>query len=192
MAGFGVGIACMTLVLCMVLPPSLAAVYTVGDSSGWTLGVNYDTWASDKTFKVGDTLVFNYGSGSHTVEEVSGTDYSSCTTGNSLASDSTGKTSVDLKTAGTHYFTCGVMGHCGTGMKLAVTVAAAGTTTTTPATVGSTTPTTTTPATGNAPLGTTTTTTPSLYTPDPYSSAAIKAPFAALVFMFATLLSIAV
>uniref|UniRef100_A0A803MEC4 Phytocyanin domain-containing protein n=1 Tax=Chenopodium quinoa TaxID=63459 RepID=A0A803MEC4_CHEQI len=35
---------------------SLATVYTVGDSSGWTIGVDYGTWAASKTFVVGDSL----------------------------------------------------------------------------------------------------------------------------------------
>ncbi|XP_020586018.1 uncharacterized protein LOC110028491 isoform X2 [Phalaenopsis equestris] len=31
--------------------------YNVGDSLGWTTGVDYSTWVSNKTFKVGDKLV---------------------------------------------------------------------------------------------------------------------------------------
>lgn len=69
--------------------------------------------------------MFNYGSG-HTVDEVSASDYKSCTTGNSITTDSSGATTIALKTAGKHYFICGVVGHCGSGMKLEVTVAAAG------------------------------------------------------------------
>ncbi|KAG5612696.1 hypothetical protein H5410_023977 [Solanum commersonii] len=110
--------------MCCVVP-SLAKVYTVGDSSGWGLGVDYTSWASGTTLNVGDSLAFNYPSG-HTVDEVSSSDYASCTTGNSITSDSSGATTIPLKTAGTHYFICSVMGHCGGGMKLAVTVAAAG------------------------------------------------------------------
>ena len=30
--------------------------YTVGDKSGWNLGVDYFSWTSDKTFFVGDNL----------------------------------------------------------------------------------------------------------------------------------------
>lgn len=33
-----------------------AAVFTVGDTSGWSIGSDYSTWASDKTFSIGDTL----------------------------------------------------------------------------------------------------------------------------------------
>ncbi|KAJ4701390.1 putative Blue copper protein [Melia azedarach] len=121
------GAVCVVLVFCMVVP-SLATVYTVGESSGWTMGADYSTWTSGKTFAVGDSLVFNYGSG-HTVDEVSASDYKSCTVGNAITSDNSGATTVALKTAGTHYFICGVAGHCGNGMKLAVTVAAGSPTT---------------------------------------------------------------
>ncbi|OUZ99590.1 Plastocyanin-like [Macleaya cordata] len=113
-------VAACLLVFCFAVP-SLATVYTVGDAEGWTMGVDYSTWASGKTFVVGDTLVFTYGGG-HTVDEVSATDYASCTMGNSISSDSTGAIAVALKTSGTHYFVCGMMGHCDGGMKLAVTV----------------------------------------------------------------------
>ncbi|KAK1604913.1 hypothetical protein QYE76_028586 [Lolium multiflorum] len=102
-----------------------AAKYTVGDTSGWTTGADYTTWASDKKFKVGDSLVFNFAGGAHTVDEVSAADYASCSSANALSSDGSGASTVALKTAGKHYFICGVAGHCSSGMKLVVTVAAA-------------------------------------------------------------------
>ncbi|XP_009373387.1 blue copper protein [Pyrus x bretschneideri] len=112
----------LALVVAMVMVPScLATVYTVGDSSGWASGVDYTTWTSGKTFKVGDSLVFNYGSG-HTVDEVTASDYKTCTLGNSITSDSSGATTITLKTAGTHNYICATIGHCGMGMKLSVTV----------------------------------------------------------------------
>ncbi|KAJ8555595.1 hypothetical protein K7X08_013091 [Anisodus acutangulus] len=120
----GAGIFVLVFFMCCVVP-TLATVHTVGDSAGWALSVNYGTWAKGKTFNVGDSIVFNYPSG-HTVDEVSSSDYEACTTGNSIISDSSGATTIPLKTAGTHYFICGVMGHCSGGMKLSVAVAAAG------------------------------------------------------------------
>lgn len=82
--------------------------------------------------------VFSYSTG-HTVDEVSEIDYKSCTLGNSITSDSSGTTTIDLKTTGPRYFICGIPGHCSTGMKLAVNVASdsstnvgGGTTTPTP------------------------------------------------------------
>ncbi|KAL8030256.1 hypothetical protein ABFX02_14G274600 [Erythranthe guttata] len=142
MAKISDGIGCLMVVLviiCCKIPGVPAASYTVGEASGWSIGADYTTWTSDKTFAVGDTLVFNYAPG-HTVDEVSANDYKSCTTGNAIATDSSGATTVALKAAGPHYFICGVPGHCGGGMKLAVTVAASstgggslsGTTTTSP------------------------------------------------------------
>ncbi|KAM5575550.1 blue copper protein [Rosa sericea] len=138
MAGIGVRIVALVLVFGMVMMPSLAKDYTVGDTSGWATGVDYTTWTSDKTFAVGDNLAFNYGSG-HTVDEVSGSDYKSCTTGNSITSDSSGATTIPLKTSGTHYFICGIVGHCGMGMKLSVTVGS-GSTAAAPAGKGASTP----------------------------------------------------
>jgi len=36
--------------------PTLATVYTVGDTSGWAIGTDYSTWTGDKIFSVGDSL----------------------------------------------------------------------------------------------------------------------------------------
>lgn len=83
-------------------------------------------------------VVFNYGSG-HTVDEVSGSDYKTCTVGNSITSDSSGATTIPLKAAGTRYFICAVVGHCGMGMKLSVNVVGSGSTAA-PSTKGSTSP----------------------------------------------------
>ncbi|WCJ24784.1 Blue copper protein [Euphorbia peplus] len=124
MVSYGIHVIAASVVACMVVAPCVATVYTVGESSGWAMGVDYTTWASDKTFNVGDSLVFNYGGG-HTVDEVSAGDYSTCTVGNSITSDSSGATSIALKTPGTHYFVCAAIGHCGNGMKLALNVKAA-------------------------------------------------------------------
>ena len=46
--------AALLLVSCA--STATAAKYTVGDTSGWTTGADYTTWASDKKIKVGDTL----------------------------------------------------------------------------------------------------------------------------------------
>ena len=37
------------LVLLIAAVPVYATQYTVGDSQGWTSGVDYSTWVSDKT-----------------------------------------------------------------------------------------------------------------------------------------------
>lgn len=59
------------------------------------------------------------------MDEVSAADYAACSSSNALSTDSAGSTTVTLKTAGKHYFICGVAGHCSSGMKLVVDVAKA-------------------------------------------------------------------
>ncbi|GKV12716.1 hypothetical protein SLEP1_g23834 [Rubroshorea leprosula] len=101
-----------------------AVNYVVGDSSGWTQGVNYATWAQGKTFNVGDTLLFTYGS-THAVDEVSESDYNNCVVGNALSTHNDGNTTITLSKAGSMYFICPTAGHCTGGMKLAVSVVSA-------------------------------------------------------------------
>ncbi|XP_027094225.1 blue copper protein-like [Coffea eugenioides] len=181
------GILCLILIAFAAVP-SWATDYTVGDTSGWALGIDYTSWTGGKTFKVGDNLVFNYAT-SHTVDEVTQSDYGTCAVGNAISTDNTGATTIPLKTPGTHYFICGVVGHCGGGMKLSVTVTGGGPTASPPAGSGTTTSpssgTTTTPATATTtltpPSSTTTTTQPS-------SSAALT-PFGALFFTLVALIS---
>ncbi|XP_040377212.1 uclacyanin-3-like [Oryza brachyantha] len=125
MAMVSAGASCLGMVaLLLVACASSAAAtsYTVGDASGWTTGVDYTSWAGSKPFKVGDSLVFKYASGAHTVVEVSAAGYLACAAANALGSDSSGSTTVALKTAGKHYFICSIPGHCAGGMKMEVDV----------------------------------------------------------------------
>ena len=40
----------------LLVPANAKKTFTVGDDSGWDVGVDYDAWKSHKKFKVGDTL----------------------------------------------------------------------------------------------------------------------------------------
>ncbi|OMO69632.1 Plastocyanin-like protein [Corchorus capsularis] len=111
------------LILLLATPAAYAVDYTVGDSSGWTTGEDYSTWVQGKTFTVGDTLLFTYG-GTHSVDEVSKSDYDNCNTGNSIKSYNGGDTKITLSSPGAMYFICPTFGHCGQGMKLAINVVA--------------------------------------------------------------------
>ncbi|CAK7347753.1 unnamed protein product [Dovyalis caffra] len=130
-------IASALLILLLAAPAAFAATtYTVGDTSGWNTFGDYTTWASGKTFTVGDSLV----------AEVSKADYDSCSTSNLGKTYSDGSSTVPLSKVGAMYFICSTLGHCGSGMKLAVNVVAASgtpstpTTPTSPSDGGSTTP----------------------------------------------------
>ncbi|KAI3800866.1 hypothetical protein L1987_28965 [Smallanthus sonchifolius] len=98
-----------------------AVQHSVGDSNGWTNFGDYTTWAAGKTFNVGDTLLFSYGS-SHSVDVVSKSDYDNCATGNAIDSYTGGTTTVKLAKPGPMYFVCPSFGHCSTGMKLTINV----------------------------------------------------------------------
>ncbi|PPD73187.1 hypothetical protein GOBAR_DD29892 [Gossypium barbadense] len=59
---------CFLSIFCFALT-SHAATYVVGDTSGWDISSDIDSWASSKTFNVGDVLLFQYSS-SHSVNEL--------------------------------------------------------------------------------------------------------------------------
>uniref|UniRef100_A0ACD5U8N5 Uncharacterized protein n=1 Tax=Avena sativa TaxID=4498 RepID=A0ACD5U8N5_AVESA len=95
--------------------------FMVGDSAGWTL--NYPSgWTNGKNFTTGDSLVFTYAAGKHTVVEVTGAGFKDCdATGNAvLGSWSSGSDTVKLDKAGRRWFVCSVGNHCSQGMKLLV------------------------------------------------------------------------
>ncbi|KAJ6400266.1 hypothetical protein OIU84_015837 [Salix udensis] len=182
-------IASALLILLLAAPAAYAATtYTVGDSNGWTTSQDYTTWASDKTFTVGDSLLFNYGF-THSVAEVSKGDYDSCSTSNLGKTYTGGSSTIPLSAAGPMYFICSTSGHCGNGMKLAITVVAASTgtpsTPTTPATPsdgGSTTP--------STPSGSSSPTTPSTSAtspPPPYNSGATSILYSMMLGVFLVL-----
>ncbi|THU52183.1 hypothetical protein C4D60_Mb10t01310 [Musa balbisiana] len=126
-----------------------ATDYSVGDSSGWGLNVDYTTWISGKSFFVGDNLVFKYTASQHNVEKVNAAAFNTCSSSSPISSDNSGETKINLDTSGKHYFICGISNHCIQGMKLEVDVAESSSTS--PSPPSSSTTNTTTP-----PSGTTT------------------------------------
>ncbi|XP_076914850.1 blue copper protein 1a-like [Bidens hawaiensis] len=112
------------MITLFVLATTISAKeYIIGDENGWKLDFDYQTWAKDKVFFVGDTLVFNYAVGSHTVVKVNGTGFQQC---NALASNGimiSGHDVVHLQTPGRKWYICGVGKHCELrNMKLVITV----------------------------------------------------------------------
>uniref|UniRef100_J3MIT9 Phytocyanin domain-containing protein n=1 Tax=Oryza brachyantha TaxID=4533 RepID=J3MIT9_ORYBR len=97
--------------------------YMVGDSHGWTLEYP-SNWADDKSFKIGDNLVFMFPKDKHTVTEVDGPAFRACDRqGNTLRTWNSGNDTVALDRAGRRWFFCNVENHCERGMKLLVNVA---------------------------------------------------------------------
>ncbi|MFS7924092.1 putative cupredoxin, phytocyanin [Helianthus anomalus] len=82
-----------------VLVTSISAKeYVVGDENGWKLDFDYQNWAKDKVFYVGDTLASN-------------------------GIMTSGQDVVPLQTPGRKWYICGVGKHCELrNMKLVITV----------------------------------------------------------------------
>ncbi|KAJ4968798.1 hypothetical protein NE237_015499 [Protea cynaroides] len=110
----------MLFLVVAALNVSLAAVYKVGDSTGWTtLGhYNYTAWAASKTFSVGDTILFEYHKDRHNVMVVTRTDFEACNASSPRATYTTGNDSFVIRKTGHHYYLCGFPGHCQLGQKV--------------------------------------------------------------------------
>ncbi|KAI7993797.1 Uclacyanin 1 [Camellia lanceoleosa] len=107
----------------VVVSPTLATDYIVGDDNGWMLNFDYQGWAQGKDFRVGDNLIFNYPQGAHNVLKVNGTEFQQCAAPATTIALITGNDVIPLLTPGRKWYMCGVGRHCATGnMKLAITV----------------------------------------------------------------------
>ncbi|XP_024380119.1 early nodulin-like protein 12 isoform X1 [Physcomitrium patens] len=103
-----------------------AKEFTVGDTTGWDFAPNssfYNDWANGLKFVPGDKIVFKYIPSDHNVQEVTESDYVSCSSLNPLAEYESGNDIVTLPKPGTHYYICGFLGHCDQGgMRMKITV----------------------------------------------------------------------
>lgn len=101
-----------------------AAVYKVGDDAGWTTigNIDYAKWASNKTFLVGDTILFEYHTQFHNVLQVNHTNFRSCNAKAPITTYATGNDSITIKRSGHLYFLCGFPGHCLAGQKVDIRV----------------------------------------------------------------------
>ncbi|KAK1554717.1 hypothetical protein Q3G72_016339 [Acer saccharum] len=105
---------------------SFGAIYKVGDSAGWTNTksqgnvVDYKKWALSKSFRPGDTLLFEYKPQTHNVMQVNRRDFVSCNPTDPISTYSTGKDLISLTSPG-HYYFVGP-NHCEDGLKFAIRV----------------------------------------------------------------------
>ncbi|KAL3528875.1 hypothetical protein ACH5RR_008197 [Cinchona calisaya] len=124
--------ACM-VVFCafsavLTLQGALATLHVVGGDTGWKIppdAATYNNWASSKSFRVGDTLEFNFLDKSHDVLEVAKESYDACDSIKKIGSIiENGPANVNLNSTGDHYYICTLNGHCNRGQKLAISVSA--------------------------------------------------------------------
>nr|XP_012466191.1 unnamed protein product [Gossypium raimondii] len=114
----------MLSVVAIFLPAmAMATDYIVGDDSRWTINFDYQAWAKDKVFYVGDKLVFQYPKGYHNVFKVNGTAFKNCDIPPANQALSSGNDTVVLNTPGRKWYICGVSNHCSAyAQKLFITV----------------------------------------------------------------------
>ncbi|KAB1199385.1 Blue copper protein [Morella rubra] len=118
----------MGLIGCLVVAVALlkcaaATEYQVGDSLGWAVPPNtsyYSTWASTKTFYLGDKFNFSW-TGTQNAAPVSKADYENCTQVSSYIGS---PFLFTPPSAGSYYFICVVDNNCEQGQKVALTVLA--------------------------------------------------------------------
>ncbi|RVW11817.1 Stellacyanin [Vitis vinifera] len=90
----------------------MATEFTVGDDQGWTINFDYEAWAKEKVFWVGDKLVFKYTVGLHNVFKVNGTVFTNCTIPLANEALTTRNDEITLATPGRKWYICGVKDHC--------------------------------------------------------------------------------
>ncbi|KAG9132118.1 hypothetical protein Leryth_025188 [Lithospermum erythrorhizon] len=103
----------------LLLANNVGAVdYVVGDMLGWTDGFDYQEWAKDKVFKVGDRL-----EGNHNVYKVDGNSFKNCHVPLQSKPLTSGNDIIELKSPGKKWYICGVADHCSfSNQKLAINV----------------------------------------------------------------------
>ncbi|KAJ1297879.1 hypothetical protein BS78_01G411700 [Paspalum vaginatum] len=79
---------------------------------------NADAWSKGKNFRAGDVLEFKYDRTAHNVVAVDAGGYYGCRSAGTTYNS--GSDHITLG-SGTNYFICSLNGHCGMGMKMAVT-----------------------------------------------------------------------
>ncbi|XP_066381144.1 basic blue protein-like [Miscanthus floridulus] len=118
-------LAVVAAVACLASLAS-ATQWVVGDECGWRAKFNQTGWADGKTFVVGDTLLFKYPKGKHTVVQVGEEDFATCNhdddDDNQLGVWCSGNDVVRLDKPGKMWFICTKCNHCLKGMKLAIDV----------------------------------------------------------------------
>ncbi|KAL3813846.1 hypothetical protein ACJIZ3_015114 [Penstemon smallii] len=114
----------LTMVLCIFKCVSCIE-FQVGERAGWIVppannSKIYNEWASQKRFRVGDTICFKYKKDS--VMEVNKTNYDECNSDRPNYFSNTGNTIYTLDRSGFFYFISGATGHCEKGQRMIIWV----------------------------------------------------------------------
>ncbi|GJN19494.1 hypothetical protein PR202_gb06776 [Eleusine coracana subsp. coracana] len=120
----GTGVLVLLLGLICLMAVVQGKEWIVGESKGWSEGVN-DIWPAGRHIHAGDTLVFNYDPTIYDVAEVDEVLYNACMVPDGAVRHKTGHDHIQIpecKTGGCkHFFIVGLPGMCNAGMKVAIT-----------------------------------------------------------------------
>ncbi|KQK13966.1 hypothetical protein BRADI_1g13635v3 [Brachypodium distachyon] len=115
---------CCFLLLSMA-PTAVAATDHVVGGSIWSIPTSsghYQAWAKNRTFFVGDNLVFKFDLGMYNVVQVGSGEYEYCTWEDPYNTFDDAPAVVNLDFPGVRYFICTVGNYCELGVKIYVTV----------------------------------------------------------------------
>ncbi|CAM0875704.1 unnamed protein product [Alopecurus aequalis] len=104
---------------------AVAATDHVVGGSIWSIPTSndhYSVWASNRTFVVGENLVFRFDTGMYNVVQVGRREYEDCTSEDPYNIFHTSPAVVNLDFAGVRYFICTVGNYCALGVKIYVQI----------------------------------------------------------------------
>ncbi|KAM6585626.1 hypothetical protein CsatB_012628 [Cannabis sativa] len=97
--------------------------HVVGGDRGWDASHDIATWASGRTFRVGDQIWFAYSAAHGSVAELrSKEEYEACDLSNPIKMYTDGLDTISLEAEGLRYFASSNSEHCKKGLKLHVEV----------------------------------------------------------------------
>ncbi|RYR04421.1 hypothetical protein HN51_041128 [Arachis hypogaea] len=96
--------------------------YIVGDDYGWRTLFDYQAWAADKNFYVGDRIVFKYVPGWDNVVRVNPDEFITCSVSPNAITLSSGEDEIIFGGTGARWYISSIGNHCKLGQKLAIYV----------------------------------------------------------------------
>ncbi|CAH9147419.1 unnamed protein product [Cuscuta epithymum] len=98
-----------------------------GEEWGWTIPPHhhfYGNWSSSRSFRPGDTLLFDFDPVFYNLIQVSNREYDACTANQPFQAftDHAPPLIIPLRESGVFYYLCSLLNYCSLGLKLNVSV----------------------------------------------------------------------
>lgn len=115
----------VSAILISTVASSMAAeIHKVGESTGWTNVEmpDYKKWSFSKSFKIGDSILFEYQPRFQNVFQVNHDNFQKCNTSTPIKTFTSGKDLILLKAEGNLFFISGITSQCEMGQKVEIMV----------------------------------------------------------------------